>query len=59
MQQLSELINILQPLGLQHLVEQHVLYPGQRRTQLVQAMLSRCAGAVGGLLVAPNSSHVA
>lgn len=44
MQHLSELSSILQPVGLQHLVEQHVLYPGQRRTQLVQAMMSRLLG---------------
>jgi hypothetical protein len=41
MQLLSELSSLLQPLGLSKHVEQHILYPGQRRNQLVQALVSR------------------
>jgi hypothetical protein len=44
MQQLSDLSSMLQPVGMSNLVKQHCLYPGQRRTQLVQAMLTRCGG---------------
>lgn len=43
-QQLTELSSLLQPLGLSHLVEQqqqHILHPGQRRTQLLQALVQR------------------
>lgn len=49
MQPLSDLSQALQPLGLSHMVEQHILYPGQRRMQLVSALISRCVCCAVGV----------
>lgn len=45
-QQLAELSQLLQPVGLSHMVDQHIMYPGHRRTQLVQAMMHRLLGGL-------------
>jgi hypothetical protein len=41
---LQALSKQLQPLGLAHLADAHVLHPGQRREQLLRALLTRSVG---------------